>query len=61
MAANDEAFTECAKVLTAKDRMEALLMACMNEEKAALCSSVDQPGLKAMFQKNAELFRRLAS
>lgn len=59
MAANADTFTG-DKVLTAKDRLEALLMARVNEEKALLCSP-DQGPLRAAFEINAELFRRLAT
>lgn len=60
MAANAETFKEEPKVLTAKDRFEALLMAEANEERAILCST-DQPALRKVFEMNAALFRRLAT
>jgi hypothetical protein len=60
MAANDDTFREEPKTITAKDRMEALLMATMNEENASLCAP-DQPALRKVFEMNAALFRRLAS
>ena len=48
-----------AKIISAADRLEALLAAEMNEERAGLCRA-DQPALRAMFDMNAALFRRLA-
>ena len=59
MAANNDTFTD-DKILTAKDRMEALLMAAVNDDRAALCSR-EQPALRKVFEMNAELFRRLAT
>jgi hypothetical protein len=48
------------RVLTPKERLEALLAARMNDERAQACSA-QQPALKAMFEMNAELFRRFAT
>lgn len=47
------------KVLTPQDRLEALLLAEMNEERAQLCGK-ESPGLRTFFEMNAKLFRRLA-
>lgn len=58
MAANADTF-DGDKTITAKDRLEALLMAEINEEKAQLCSK-DQGPLRTTFEMNAKLFRRLA-
>jgi len=59
MAANDDKFREEPKVLTARDRTEALLMAELNEDRATL--HLGEPGLQAFLKRNAALFRRLAS
>lgn len=59
MAANADTFTG-DKVLTARDRTEALLMAAVNDERAELCAP-DQPAVRKVFEMNAALFRRLAS
>jgi len=60
MAANDDTFREEPKTITAKDRMEALLMAAVNDERAVLCDP-NQPAVRKVFEMNAALFRRLAS
>lgn len=60
MAANDETFREEPKTITPKDRMEALLMAAVNDERAEQCGP-GQPALRKVFEMNAALFRRLAS
>lgn len=60
MAANADRFKEEPKLLSAQDRLEALLMAEMNDERATLCAS-DQQALRKMFEMNATLFRRLAT
>lgn len=60
MAANADKFVEAPKLLTPQDRLEALLMAEMNEERATLCAP-NQQALQKMFQMNAALFRRLAT
>jgi hypothetical protein len=59
MAANADTF-DGDKTITSKDRLEALLMAEINEEKALLCSK-DQGPLRTAFEMNAQLFRRLAT
>lgn len=47
------------KTMTAQERLECLLQAKMNEEKADLCRD-DQPALKAFFMANARLLLRVA-
>jgi hypothetical protein len=59
IAANNNVF-DGDKTITAKDRLEALLMAEINEEKARLCSK-DQGPLRVTFEMNAKLFRRIAT
>jgi len=59
MAANADTFTG-DKILTAKDRMEALLMSSANEDRAAILGTDEQP-MKDLLMRNAALFRRLAS
>lgn len=46
--------------LTARDRLQCLIMAQMNEERAEMMRD-DQPALKAFFQMNAELLRHVAA
>lgn len=48
------------KVISPALRMQALLQATMNDEKAELCSA-DQPALRKFFEINAALFREIAS
>lgn len=48
-----------AKVLTPHDRLEALLAAEMNEERAEMCKPKDK-GLRAVLEMNTKLLRRLA-
>lgn len=47
------------KVLTAHDRLEALMAASMNEERAMLCGP-GQPALRTLLEMNAALFKRIA-
>ncbi len=49
-----------SKVLSPHDRLEALLLAEMNEERAGLCAK-GQEGLRTIFEMNAKLLRRLAT
>lgn len=49
----------CQRVLTPKERFEAVLMATLNDDKAELCRA-DQPALRKFFEMNAALFRQLA-
>lgn len=46
--------------LTPRERLECLVLATMNDEKAELMRD-DQPALKAFFQKNAEVLRHVAA
>lgn len=46
-------------VLSPKDKLEALMLSKMNEEKAELCSN-DQPALKRFFEMNAAFLLRVA-
>jgi hypothetical protein len=46
--------------LTAEERLECLIQAKMNEEKAELCRD-DQPALKAFFMINARLLMKVAA
>ncbi len=48
------------KQLSPHDRLEALLLAEMNEERAQLCRK-GQEGLRTIFEMNAKLLRRLAT
>lgn len=45
--------------LTAKERMECLLLALMNEEKAGFCTK-EQAGLRTFLNMNAALLRKVA-
>ena len=47
------------RVLTAHERLQALLQASMNQEAADACSA-EQPALRALLESNAALFRKLA-
>ena len=51
--------TESVRVLTPRERLEALMLASMNQERADLCSP-DQPALREFFQMNAALLLRFA-
>jgi hypothetical protein len=59
IVANADTFTD-DKVLTAKDRMEALLMSSANEDRAAILGPDEQP-MKDLLMRNAALFLRFAS
>lgn len=48
-----------ARILTPRDRLEALLLATLNDDKAELCRA-DQPALRAFFERNAAAFRKYA-
>ena len=50
---------ESIRILTAKERLQALVLAAMNEERAELCSA-DQPALRKVFEMNAALLRSFA-
>lgn len=56
-AANADEFTG-SKEITAAERFQALLLAELNEERAGLCA--DRPGLRTMFEMNAEFLRSIA-
>lgn len=58
-AANDDKFTDAPKMITASDRWQALILAQMNQERAELCSGVQNP-LKVMFEMNAKFLMRIA-
>jgi hypothetical protein len=47
------------RVVSVEERTQALLLACMNDERAQLCSK-DQPALRAFFEMNAQFLRSLA-
>lgn len=59
MAANADKFIEEPKTITAALRLQALLLAQMNQERAELCGR-GQEGLKTMFDMNAQLLTRIA-
>lgn len=48
-----------ARVLTPQERLESLLLAALNDDKAELCRA-DQPALRAFFERNAAAFRKYA-
>lgn len=48
------------KPLTAEERLECLLLAKMNEERAELCTA-DQPGIRRFFEMNAKLLHKVAA
>lgn len=60
MAANADVFRDEPKVLTAKDRTEALLAAYMNDSRIEEFPNLE-PGVRKLLEMNSELFRRLAS
>lgn len=45
--------------LTSAERMQAQLLAEMNDDRASLCTK-DQPALKTFFQMNAAFLRAIA-
>lgn len=47
------------RTMTSKERLQALMQATMNEERALLCSP-EQPALREFLLINARLLRRLA-
>lgn len=47
------------KLMTPRERLEALLLATLNDDKAELCRA-DQPALRAFFERNAAAFRKYA-
>lgn len=47
------------RTLTHAERMQSLLLAEMNQERAELCSK-DLPGLRKLFEMNAQFLRSLA-
>lgn len=48
------------KPLSPAERLECLLLAKMNEEKAELCTK-DQPGIRTFFEMNAKLLHKVAA
>ena len=59
MAANDDKFLEQPKFISAADRLQALVLATMNEEKAEACSPEQQP-LRVFLEMNAKFLKRVA-
>lgn len=59
MAANSDTFVEVPKIISASLRLQALMLAKMNEERAQLCGN-GQEGLRAIFDMNAKLLMRIA-
>lgn len=59
MAANADKFIEEPKTITAALRLQAMMLAKMNEERAELCGR-GQEGLKTIFDMNAQLLMRIA-
>lgn len=59
MAANEDKFLEQPKFISAADRLQALMLAQMNEERAGLCSK-DQGPLRAFLEMNAKFLKRIA-
>lgn len=60
MSASISAIAPSGRPLSASERMECLLLAKMNEEKAELCTK-DQPGIRAFFEMNAKLLHKVAA
>jgi hypothetical protein len=48
------------KLITPRERFEALMLAKLNEEKAALCGPEQGP-LRAIFELNSKFLSRIAS
>lgn len=59
MAANTDTFKEEPKLVSAEDRLQALILSVMNEERAEVCSP-DQQALRKFFEMNAALLKRIA-
>lgn len=59
MAANSDQFVEEPKFISVADRMQALMLAQMNDEKADLCTK-GQEGLRAFFEMNSKFLMEIA-
>lgn len=59
MGANEDKFLEQPKFISAADRLQALMLAQMNEEKADLCAKGQEP-LRVFFEMNAKFLKRIA-
>lgn len=59
-AANDDKFRDEPKTITAKIRLEALLMAQRNRSAIEECPKILPPGAKTLLELNAQLLMRIA-
>lgn len=59
MAANADKFTEEPKTISAALRLQALILATMNEERAEICGP-DQPALRLFLEQNAKVLKEIA-
>lgn len=59
MAANVDTFIEEPKTISASDRLQALVLAQMNDERAELCSK-DQSPLRVFFEMNSKFLMSIA-
>jgi hypothetical protein len=59
MAANADKFTEEPKTISADLRLQALILATMNQERAEACSP-QQPALRRFLEQNAKVLMEIA-
>jgi hypothetical protein len=59
-AANSDKFVDEPKTISAELRLQALIQATMNQERAEACSP-QQPGLRMFLEQNAKLLMEIAS
>lgn len=59
MAANSDQFVEKPKFISVATRMQALMLAQMNDEKAELCGKGQEP-LRAFFEMNSKFLMEIA-
>lgn len=60
MSANADTFAEEPKTISADLRLQALILATMNQERAEACSP-EQLALRRFLEQNAKLFMEIAS
>ncbi len=59
MAANADTFVQEPKTISAELRFQALILATMNEERAEVCSTQQQP-LRVLLEQNVKLLKEIA-
>lgn len=58
-AANSDKFEETPKTISARDRLQALTLATMNDERAEACSPEQKP-LRVFFEMNSKFLKEIA-